>query len=118
MTTPHARQMPLWPAAVRSTRRDASPSVAWLELARVLPAHLGVEFSREHGWRVIVVDAEMRRSLELLDIYEGDVVPDSVLLERRRRATEAQLLLDQAQAVLRAVQTDIEAAAAIAESVA
>lgn len=91
----------------------ANHTAAWMEIARALPANLGVEFTAEHGWRIIALSADTRRTLELLDITEGDTLPDAVMLERRRRHLAAQLLLEQARAVLQSVQVDNETQAAL-----
>lgn len=89
----------------------AHRAAAWQEIARALPANLGLEWSPD-GWRIIVVPVATRRALAALDIAEGDVIPDPVILERRRRALEAELMLAQAQAVLRTVQAENETAVA------
>ena len=84
----------------------ANRTATWLDIARALPTNLGVEFTAEHGWRIITLGVATRRALELLDIYEGDVIPDAAMRERRRHTTLAQLMLEQAQAVLRAEHAD------------
>lgn len=116
--TPPCRQLPLWPAAVPNPWSRAARAATWLEIAQALPANLSVEFTAEHGWRIVPLSVEARRALELLDISEGEVIPDPVMLERRRRHVEAQLMLDQARAVLRSVQVDNETRAAVREQVA
>jgi hypothetical protein len=87
--------------------RHGHRQAAWLEIARALPANLGLEYTVD-GWRIITVPAEMRRALEALDIAEGDVIPDAVMLEHRRRVCEAELLVAQAKAVLRAVNLELQ----------
>lgn len=112
-TGDNGRQLPLWPRAVPTTPNQpwaARPGIGWLELARLLPANLSVELTAEHGWRIVPLPAETRRALELLEVYEGDVIPDAAMREQRRRTVEAQLLLDQSLAVLRSVQADNDAA--------
>lgn len=100
----HGQQIPLfrhpWSRHARLT---------WQQLAQTLPANLSLELTREHGWRIVPLPVETRRALDLLEVHEGDVNPDTTMREARRRRVEAQLLLEQAQDVLRAVQTDNDA---------
>lgn len=87
----------------------AHRTATWQEIARALPANLGVELTAEHGWRVIVVPAETRRALEAMEVTEGEVIPDALMRERRRWAVESDLMLAQARAVLRSVQAEHDA---------
>jgi hypothetical protein len=108
-----ATQPPLFSRSVcdPGVWRHGHRQAAWQEIARALPANLGLEYTA-NGWRIITVPHEMRRALEALDIAEGDVIPDDVMRERRRRVTEAELLVAQAKAVLRAVNLELQAKAA------
>jgi hypothetical protein len=106
-------QLPLFSRSVCDPGpwRHGHRTAAWQEIARALPASLGLEFTAD-GWRIITVPNEMRRALDALDIAEGDVIPDAVMRERRRRVVEAELLVVQAKAVLRAVNLELQAKAA------
>jgi hypothetical protein len=108
-----AQQLPLFSRRLGNPGpwRHSNHAASWLEIARALPASLGLEFTAD-GWRIITVPHEMRRALEALDIAEGDVIPDAVMRERRRRVVEAELLVVQAKAVLRAVNLELQAKAA------
>jgi hypothetical protein len=108
-----AAQLPLFSRSIADPGpwRHGHRQAAWQEIARALPANLGLEYTAD-GWRIITVPHEMRRALEALDIAEGDVIPDAVMLEHRRRVCEAELLVAQAKAVLRAVNIELQAKAA------
>lgn len=82
------------------------------EISHALAPNIGWELTAEHGWRLVTIPAATRRALQALDIAEGDVIPDPVMCERRRRVTEADLRLAQARAVLRSVQAELEAGVA------
>lgn len=89
----------------------AHRTAVWNDIVRGLPANLGIELTREHGWRIIVVPLATRRVLQQLDAAE-DPLPVDERRDAAVRRGQAEDMLAQAQAVLRAMQTDIEAGAA------
>lgn len=109
---PPERQLALFERGPNPWSR-AHRAVTWLEIARALPANLGVETTDGVTWRIVNMPLATRRALEALDIAEGDVIPDDVMREQRRRTLHADLQLQQARAVLRSVQAENETAAAL-----
>jgi len=77
-----------------------------LALARELHCSVGLETTDGRNWRVITVDADTRRALEALEVYEGDVIPDPVMREQRLRNVLARRQVEQAKDVLRGVQLE------------
>jgi hypothetical protein len=76
-----------------------------MEIARALPRNLSIEYDGKE-WRVVVLSAEAQRYLEELEVLEGEVIPDAVMVEQRRRSTFARMQVQQAKDVLRAMQLD------------
>lgn len=115
---PGHRQLPLmWPVPSEPVQpAESNPwsgparAATWLEIARMLPANLSLETTDGRTWRIVHLPADARRALELLDLYEGDVIPTAERIEAARRRAHAEDLLATAQAVLRAVDAEQRAA--------
>ena len=105
------RQLPLmWPVPAPAAKAwtPAGRAATWLEISRMLPASLGVEFTREHGWRIIHVNGAMQRALDDLEAVEGPP-PNEARKQAAIRRGIAEQQLAQARAVLRAVALEMSA---------
>lgn len=98
-------QLPLFYRYDHGPWDRAHHTAAWQEIAHALPRGLGIEYDGRE-WRIVTVSADMRRHLEALDIAEGEVIPDPVLIEQRRRSALARMQVAQARDVLRAIQLE------------
>lgn len=100
---PDTDQLPLFQGA--SIWDRAHRTATWLDIAKGLPSNLGVEFTREHGWRIVIIPLTVRRNLERLDAIE-DPLPAEERREHALRRGQADDMLAQALSVLRSVQVE------------